>query len=128
VFRKPQFRVTAWMSDILIESFRCFSQSLQTNIGVVLLIGHAHFLRHASSLSLSLTLYRFKMRNNNIGSGGIHLPVLTSLPPFFFSWDEVRLSPLGTPVTTGPFVPAPDEEYGAVGGMNIVRGNRSTCT
>jgi hypothetical protein len=42
------------------------------------------------------------------------------------SWGGgVRLSPLRTPATTGPTVPAPDE-YGALCGMRIGRGNRST--
>jgi hypothetical protein len=44
----------------------------------------------------------------------------------------VRLSPLGTPTIVWPIVPAPgdddddDDDYGAVGGMRIDRGNRST--
>jgi hypothetical protein len=40
----------------------------------------------------------------------------------------VRLSPLGTSATNWPIVPAPDDdvECGAVGGIRIVRGNRST--
>jgi hypothetical protein len=44
------------------------------------------------------------------------------------SWGGVRLSPLGTSVTNWPIVPAPDDddECGAVGGMRIGRGNRST--
>jgi hypothetical protein len=45
----------------------------------------------------------------------------------FFS-HGVRLSPIGTAVSVWPAVPAPDNnvEYGAVGGMKIGRGNRST--
>jgi hypothetical protein len=40
----------------------------------------------------------------------------------------VRLSPLGTSAINWPIVPAPDDndECGAVGGMRIGRGNRST--
>jgi hypothetical protein len=41
----------------------------------------------------------------------------------------MRLRPLGTSNTNLPIVPAPDDdddECGAVGGMRIVRGNRST--
>jgi hypothetical protein len=39
----------------------------------------------------------------------------------------VRLSPLDTSATNWPIVPAmDDEECGAVGGMRIGRGNRST--
>jgi hypothetical protein len=51
---------------------------------------------------------------------------------FFFlvSWGGVRLSLLGTSATNWPIVPAPDvdndDECGAVGGMRIDRGNRST--
>jgi hypothetical protein len=49
----------------------------------------------------------------------------------FFKWGGVRLNPLGTATTNWPTVPVPDErddddEYGAVGGMRIGRGNRST--
>jgi hypothetical protein len=40
----------------------------------------------------------------------------------------VRLSPLGTSATVSPIVPASDDdECGAVGGMRIGKGNRSTC-
>jgi hypothetical protein len=47
---------------------------------------------------------------------------------FLVSWVGVRLSPLGTSATNWPIVPAPDDsdEYGAVGGMRVGRGNRST--
>jgi hypothetical protein len=47
---------------------------------------------------------------------------------FLVSWGGVRLSPLGTSATNWPIVPAPmmDDECGAVGGMRIGRGNRST--
>jgi hypothetical protein len=41
----------------------------------------------------------------------------------------VKLSPLGTSATNWPIVPVPDDtddERGAVGGMRIGRGNRST--
>jgi hypothetical protein len=42
----------------------------------------------------------------------------------------VRLSPLGAEVTVWPIVPAPDDDdyddCGAIGGMRIGRGNRST--
>jgi hypothetical protein len=40
----------------------------------------------------------------------------------------VRLSPLGTAATVWPIVPATDDgdDYAAVGGMRIGRGNRST--
>jgi hypothetical protein len=41
----------------------------------------------------------------------------------------VRLSPLGTSVTNWPIVPPhmiDDDECGAVGGMRMGRGNRST--
>jgi hypothetical protein len=39
----------------------------------------------------------------------------------------MRLSPLGTSATNWPVVPAPDDdECGAVGGMRIGSGNRST--
>jgi hypothetical protein len=39
----------------------------------------------------------------------------------------VRLSPLGTSANSGPTVPAPEGgEYGAVAGMRIGWGNRST--
>jgi hypothetical protein len=43
----------------------------------------------------------------------------------------MRLSPLGTSANNWPIVPAvddDDDEYGAVGGMRISRGNRSTRT
>jgi hypothetical protein len=43
------------------------------------------------------------------------------------SWGGVRLSPLGKSATNCPFVPTPDDdECGAVGGMRICRGSRST--
>jgi hypothetical protein len=43
------------------------------------------------------------------------------------SWSGVRLSPLGTSVTDWPIVPtSDDDECGAVGGIKIGRGNRST--
>jgi hypothetical protein len=51
---------------------------------------------------------------------------------FLISWGGVRLSPLGTPATIWPIVPAPDDddddddECGALGGMRFGRGNRST--
>jgi hypothetical protein len=46
---------------------------------------------------------------------------------FLVSWDGVRLSPLGTSPTNWPIVPAPDDnECGAVDGMRIGKGNRST--
>jgi hypothetical protein len=40
----------------------------------------------------------------------------------------VRLSPLGTAATTGPIVPDPDDDgdCGAISGMKVGRGNRST--
>jgi hypothetical protein len=50
-------------------------------------------------------------------------------PNFFFlvSWGGVRLSPLGTSVTVGLLYQPRmiDDDYGAVGGMRIGRGNRS---
>jgi hypothetical protein len=52
----------------------------------------------------------------------------------FYPWEEVRLSPLGTPATIGPTVPDPDDdddddddERGAVGEIRIVRRNRNIC-
>jgi hypothetical protein len=45
---------------------------------------------------------------------------------FFVGWGGVRLSPLGTSATNWPIVPAPDDEYGVVGGTIIGRGNQST--
>jgi hypothetical protein len=47
---------------------------------------------------------------------------------FSFSFDGVRMSPLGTLATNWPIVPASDDYYGrgAVGGMRNGRGNRST--
>jgi hypothetical protein len=57
----------------------------------------------------------------------------TSILVFFFlvSWGGMRLSPLGTSAINWPIVPAPDDdvdddECGAVGGMRIGKGNRST--
>jgi hypothetical protein len=47
----------------------------------------------------------------------------------FFHGFGVRPGPLGTSATVWPIVPAPDDdddECGAVGGMRIGRGNRST--
>jgi hypothetical protein len=46
----------------------------------------------------------------------------------FISLCGVRLSPLGTSATNWPIVPAPmiDDECGAVYGMRVGRGNRST--
>jgi hypothetical protein len=44
-----------------------------------------------------------------------------------YFWGGVRLSPLGTSATVWLIVPAPDNDVcGAVGGMRIGRGNRST--
>jgi hypothetical protein len=43
---------------------------------------------------------------------------------FKFLWGGMRLSPLGTSATNWPIVPAP--ECGALGGMRIGKGNRST--
>jgi hypothetical protein len=43
--------------------------------------------------------------------------------PFFISLGGVRLSPLGTSATVGRMI---DDDYGALGGMRIGRGNRST--
>jgi hypothetical protein len=40
----------------------------------------------------------------------------------YFIWGGVRLSPLGT----WPIIQAPDCECGVVGGIRIVRGNRSS--
>jgi hypothetical protein len=46
---------------------------------------------------------------------------------FLVSWGGVRLSPLGTVATVWPIVPAPDDDHcGAIRGMRIGRGNRST--
>jgi hypothetical protein len=47
---------------------------------------------------------------------------------FLVSLGGVRLSPLGTSATNWPIVRAPDDddERGAVAGMRIGRGNRST--
>jgi hypothetical protein len=49
---------------------------------------------------------------------------------FFLSFlGGLTLSPLGTSATNRPTVPAPgddDDDCGAVGGMRIGRGNRST--
>jgi hypothetical protein len=36
------------------------------------------------------------------------------------------VSPLGTAASIWPIVPAPDDEFGVVGGMRVGRGNRST--
>jgi hypothetical protein len=45
---------------------------------------------------------------------------------YFFS-HAVRFSPLGTAATVRPIVPVPDDrDCGAIGGMKIGRGNRST--
>jgi hypothetical protein len=42
-------------------------------------------------------------------------------------WGGVQLNPLGTAATIRPIVPAPgDYDDGEIGGMKIVRGNRST--
>jgi hypothetical protein len=41
----------------------------------------------------------------------------------FLVWGEVAL---GKPATNWLIVPAPDNKFGAVGGMTIRRGNRST--
>jgi hypothetical protein len=46
-------------------------------------------------------------------------------------WGCVRLSPLGTsasnwPIVSGPVIDDDDDEYGAVVGMRIGSGNRST--
>jgi hypothetical protein len=46
---------------------------------------------------------------------------------FIIFLSGVRLSPLGTAATNWPIVPVPDDgDCGAVGGMKIGRGNRST--
>jgi hypothetical protein len=47
---------------------------------------------------------------------------------FLFLGGGVRLSPFGTLATNWPIVPSPDDddECGAVGGIRIGRGNRST--
>jgi hypothetical protein len=48
---------------------------------------------------------------------------------FLTSWGWVRLSPVGMSATDWPILPAPDDnddECGAVGGMRIGRGKRST--
>jgi hypothetical protein len=48
---------------------------------------------------------------------------------FFFILSGVRLSPLGTAATTGPLYQPQmidDVDCGAIGGMKIDRGNRST--
>jgi hypothetical protein len=48
---------------------------------------------------------------------------------FLISWGGVRLSPLGTEATTGILYQhrmTDDDECGAVGGMRIGTGNRST--
>jgi hypothetical protein len=47
---------------------------------------------------------------------------------FLVAWGGVRLSPLGTSATNWPIVPARpiNDVCGAVGGMRIGRGNRST--
>jgi hypothetical protein len=48
---------------------------------------------------------------------------------FLVSLGEVRLSPLGTSATVRPLYQPriiDDDDYGAVGGMRIGRGNRST--
>jgi hypothetical protein len=39
---------------------------------------------------------------------------------------ESKLGPLGTSATEWPIVPAPGDYDGAIGGMKIGRGNRST--
>jgi hypothetical protein len=44
---------------------------------------------------------------------------------FYYFSHGLRLSPVGTSVTVGPIVPAPDDgDCGAIGGMRIGRGNR----
>jgi hypothetical protein len=55
---------------------------------------------------------------------------------FLYSWGSVRLSPLGTPATSGSIVPAPEEDDDddddddvdqyTVGGMRLGKGNRNT--
>jgi hypothetical protein len=46
---------------------------------------------------------------------------------FLLFWGGVGLSSLGTSATNWPIIPAPDDDVcGAVGGMRIGRGNRST--
>jgi hypothetical protein len=42
------------------------------------------------------------------------------------SWGREKLSPLGTSATNWPILPAPNDGCGAVGGIRIGRGNRST--
>jgi hypothetical protein len=56
--------------------------------------------------------------------------ILTAIcePIFLKKWGEVRMISLRTSANIWPIVPAPDDddEYGAVSGMIIGRGNRST--
>jgi hypothetical protein len=54
---------------------------------------------------------------------------MLSLVSFLVSWGGVRLSPLGTSTTVGLLYQPrmiDGDDYGAVGGMRIGRGNRST--
>lgn len=39
-----------------------------------------------------------------------HMDTVTGVLNFFYSLDGVKLSSLGTPATSGPIVPAPDDK------------------
>jgi hypothetical protein len=56
------------------------------------------------------------------------LPSSLFIFSLYFIFIYVRLSPLGTAATVWPIVPATDDDCGAIGGMRIGRGNRSTRT
>jgi hypothetical protein len=68
--------------------------------------------------------------SNTVAKSSKYMTLLHHSSSIFFSsvsWGGVRLSPLGTSATNWPIVPAPDDdECGAVGGIRIGRGNRST--
>jgi hypothetical protein len=106
------------------------------NRGIMLLLSTAYWSFLTANPRVPVTSPRSKLP-------ALHL---VALPPFLYtsswcscvivaertfhflvSWGGVRLSPLGTSATVRPIVPASDDdECGAVGGMRIGRGNRST--
>jgi hypothetical protein len=73
---------------------------------------HCDVVKHRSLMSTLNHTYLWTSRNRDSS----------------VSWGGVRLSPLGTPTTIGLLYQPrmiDDDEYGAVGGMRIGRGNRS---
>jgi hypothetical protein len=70
-----------------------------------------------------------KFQSYGIFKSNLLIYVYTRVVFFLVSLGGVRLSPLGTSATVGLLYQPRmiDDDYGAVGGMRIGRGNRSTC-